>query len=199
MDAWDKALFRSINASADAPATIITLAVVIAQWAIFAVPLLLTILWLWGGRDNRPGVLRAFCGSEVALAFNQVINVLWYHPRPFAVPVGRTLIDHVNDSSFPSDHVTFMTTVGLGLLLWTARTAGWGLVLLLSVCVAWARLYLGVHFPIDMAGALGVAGAGVLTVAPFRQWVSITALPRFLEPLYRRVFAPALRRGWVQP
>jgi undecaprenyl-diphosphatase len=92
-----------------------------APGAIFVAPLLLAGLWLWGERASGTGLLLAFCGAELALVFNQAISLLWYHPRPFAVPIGRTLVEHVADSSFHSDHLTFLVAIGLGLLAWTKQ------------------------------------------------------------------------------
>lgn len=196
---WNEAVFLVINAPATPAPWLMTLATGIAQWAIYLVPILLAGLWLWGDRSNRTGLLLAFCGAELALAFNQLMTLLWYHPRPFAVPIGHTLVEHVADSSFPSDHVTFLVAVGIGLLVWTqARSAGL-MVLALAVPVAWARLFLGVHFPLDMLGAIPVACTGILLVAPFRSVVQRTIVPRLAEPLYRRVFSSLITSGWVQP
>jgi hypothetical protein len=35
-------------------------------------------LWLWGHRQSRAGLLLAFFGAELALAFNQITALLWY-------------------------------------------------------------------------------------------------------------------------
>lgn len=156
------------------------------------------VLWLWGNPANRTGLLLAFCGAEIALAFNQIIALLWYHPRPFAVSAGHTLVEHVADSSFPSDHVTFIAAIGMGLLAWTHTRWAGSLVLVAAVPVAWSRLFLGVHFPLDMLGAIPVAAAGVLAVAPFRRWTGGKAMPKVVEPIYRRLFALPIGRGWVR-
>ncbi|MEX8493621.1 phosphatase PAP2 family protein [Sphaerotilus sp.] len=61
---------------------------------------------------------------------------------------------HAPDASFPSDHGTVFSAVSLCLLL--AGEWVWGLaVLMVGMGVAWARVYLGVHFPLDMLGAVG--------------------------------------------
>lgn len=199
MEAWNRAAFLALNAPEHPSPGLVALAMALAQWAIFVVPALFAALWLWGGRGGRSGLLLAVCGAEVALGFNQVAALLWYHPRPFAVPIGRTLVEHAADSSFPSDHVTFLVAAGLGLLAWTHHRWAGFLTLALSVPVAWSRLFLGVHFPLDMLGAIPVACAGLLVVAPLRSWADRTLVPRWIEPLYRRVFSIPIHRGWVQP
>lgn len=199
MEAWNRAVFLALNAPEHPAPGMVALAMALAQWAILLVPPLLAALWLWGDRDGRTGSLLAFCGAEVALGFNQIAALLWYHPRPFAVPIGRTLVEHAADSSFPSDHVTFLVATGLGLLAWTRHRWAGFLVLVLAVPVAWSRLFLGVHFPLDMIGAVPVACMGLLVVMPFRAWADRRLTPGWIEPLYRRVFSIPIDRGWVRP
>jgi len=88
---------------------------------------------------------------------------------------------------------------GLGLLVWTHHRCAGLITLALALPVAWSRLFLGVHFPLDMIGAIPVACTGLLVVKPFRAWVDRTLTPCWIEPLYRRVFSIPIHRGWVQP
>ncbi|MCW6512646.1 hypothetical protein [Lichenifustis flavocetrariae] len=116
METWNRAVFLALNTPEHPNSGVVLLAIAIAQGAIFLVPPLLASLWLWGGRGDRSGLLLAFCGAEAALGFNKLAAAVWYHPRPFAVPIGRTLVEHVADSSFPSAPLTFLVAV----LVWTA-------------------------------------------------------------------------------
>lgn len=199
MESWNRALFLALNAPEHPNAVVVGAAIAIAQWAIFLVPPLFAALWLWGRAEERAGLLLAFVGAEIALGFNQIAALLWYHPRPFAVPIGRTLVAHAADSSFPSDHVTFLVAAGLGLWAWTRYRGAAAAVLLLAIPVAWARLYLGVHFPFDMLGAIAVACAGLFVVAPFSAWAKGKLMPRWVGPLYRAVFSIPIQKGWVRP
>ena len=199
MEAWNDAAFLALNAPEHPSHAVVLLAVAFAQGAVFLVPVLLAALWLWGGRASRGGLLLTCLGVALALGVSLAVGLLWYHPRPFAVPIGHDLLAHVADSSFPSDHLTLLLAVGIGLLAWTdERWAGF-LVLLVAVPVAWARIYLGVHFPADMLGAVPVAAAGILIALPFRPWVERTLVSRLVEPLYHRVFSGPIGRGWVRP
>ncbi len=199
MEAWNRAVFLALNAPEHPAPGLVLLASTIAQWAIFLVPPVLVALWLWGEWEDRSGLLLAFCGAEVALGFNQLAALIWYHPRPFAIPIGRMLVEHVADSSFPSDHVTFLLAIGVGLLAWSHHRWAGLVTSALVLPVAWSRLFLGIHFPLDMIGALPVACAGLLVVAPFRSWADRTLTHRWVEPLYRRVFSVPIQRGWVEP
>lgn len=78
--------------------------------------------------------------------------------------IGQTLIEHVQDSSFPSDHLTLIWSVAFSLLLNKQHRVIGGLLFLIGIPVAWARIYLGVHFPLDMIGAaiVGLVSAGLI-------------------------------------
>jgi undecaprenyl-diphosphatase len=174
MLALNQALFLWLNAPAEAPKPIVDFALAVAIWLVAIVPALLVALWIWGSVRNRPGLIVTALAAATALGINQLLGLLWYEPRPFMVHVGRTLMAHAPDNSFPSDHATLMLTVAFGLM--TTRAAPrWGTaVLFVGLAVAWSRLYLGVHFPIDMAAsaviAIACAFVAALLVGPAERW-----------------------------
>jgi undecaprenyl-diphosphatase len=69
---------------------------------------------------------------------------------------------------------------------------------LLGLPVAWARIYLGVHFPLDILGAAFV-GLGSARLVWRQESRLITPLMRLLLPPFRKIFATLIRRGWVKP
>ncbi|WP_290969686.1 undecaprenyl-diphosphatase [Herbaspirillum sp.] len=185
-----------INAGADTPGWQIGVATGLADYLIYLIPLCLLGAWLWGGRGQRLVLLNALAVTMIALGVNQLIGLLWTHPRPFMIGLGHTWIAHAADSSFPSDHVTVFASVGLSLLLGGMRVPGL-VTLLLGMPVAWARIFLGVHFPLDMAGAVVVAAAVCLLAAP--AWRSMGgALTDLCERLYRKLLSRPIAAGWFR-
>lgn len=190
IEAFNRALFVQINGGADAPAWLVQAAIGTADYAIDLIPLLLLGLWLRGDHARRSMAIKACLVAFLGVAANQVIGAVWSHPRPFMIGIGHAWIQHAADSSFPSDHMTVFAGSGLTLLLDGAT--GWGAAtLLMGLCVAWARVFLGVHFPLDMAGAVGVAAAAYGVVTPLWRAVgaSVTGLA---ERLYLYVLARAI-------
>lgn len=195
LEAFNQALFLIINATASTPRWQVDVAIAIANYVIYLVPLTLAVLWLVGGKHQRETAVRACCVALLALGFNQVIGLYWMHPRPAMIGLGHTFVEHVPDSSFPSDHGTVFASVALTLLL--ARVRWYGMLMLVAgIAVAWARVYIGVHFPFDMAGAVVVACVAFVVVTPL--WSSAgEAVTSGLVVVYRKVLAWPIQRGWI--
>ncbi|WP_234411403.1 phosphatase PAP2 family protein [Rhodanobacter thiooxydans] len=69
---------------------------------------------------------------------------------------------HAATGSFPSDHLTVQSVVARMLLLYR-RSRAWGIgIALLGLPMTWVRIYLGVHYPGDMPGAIAMDGLGML-------------------------------------
>ncbi|MBW4655522.1 MAG: phosphatase PAP2 family protein [Kaiparowitsia implicata GSE-PSE-MK54-09C] len=94
---------------------------------------------------------------------NRLGKGLWHRARPDLWP---SFYPHPQDFSFPSGHA--MTSMALaatlGVLLWQSRWRGLALILggLYVLTIGWTRLYLGVHYPSDIAAGWMVAIAWCL-------------------------------------
>ncbi len=197
MEALNRSLFLWLNAGDHPPQLLIDLATFVAQWLVGGLGVLLLALWLWGGRTSRAAVLVAVQTVALGMACNLVIGQFFMHPRPFMIPLGHTYLAHAPETSFPSDHAVVFFAVGLGLCLYRRALAA--VVMALGVAVGTARVYLGVHFPFDIVGSLLVAIASYWVVAALMYPAAFQAqLLTGLEVVYRRLFEPAIKRGWVQ-
>lgn len=188
MEAINRHLFLLLNAPLDPPAGLLLLSRFLADDVVVLAAALIAALWVWGRHNGRAALVGAGCALLTAALFNTAIGALWLHPRPFMAGLGHQLIPHAPDPSFLSDHATFMWTIGLSLLLrgsW--QRLGWGM-MAFGAGVAWARIYLGVHFPLDMAGALLVAATASLLVLPLRHRVD-----RMLTPAIVRLYEGTVR------
>ncbi|MDR3097200.1 MAG: phosphatase PAP2 family protein [Paraburkholderia sp.] len=197
LEALNRSLFLAINGTPATPRWLIETALVIANDLIFLVPLALVLMWLSGDARQRAIAVRMCVVTLLALGAGQVIGVLWPHPRPFVIGLGHTFFEHAPDPSFPSDHGTVCSAFVLTLLLGGMVRAG--LVALVGgVAIAWSRVFLGVHFPLDMIGALVVSCLAYAVVAPL--WNACgTAFMQFAVRLYRMLLAAPIRHGWLRP
>ncbi|KVD88675.1 phosphoesterase [Burkholderia sp. ABCPW 14] len=189
MQNFNLAVFSALNAGSAPHLAAIRFGVFAADWLVYAVPALLLLTWVMGARPTRRQAIEAGVGACAALALAQVIGHFWYSPRPFVLGIGTQLIPHAPDGSFPSDHTTFVCSVAAGLLIAsTTRAAGLALAVI-AVVVGWGRIYVGVHWPLDIAGGALVGTAGALAAHLYGR--PVTAL---LDRIGESVHAVAFTR-----
>jgi undecaprenyl-diphosphatase len=197
LESLNQSLFLLINADPATPAWQIHAAMLVANRLILLVPGVMAACWLWGGEAQRGGMLKALASIALALVASYLSGVLWPHPRPFTIGLGHAFFAHKPTSSFPSNHTIIIATFAFALIL-DRRWAGWGwLALAGAVLVGTSRVYLGVHFPLDIAGGLILAPLAAAITLPVwrRTGAPLTALA---QGTYRKVFALPIARGWIR-
>jgi len=173
-------LFELINAAPGLGPLHLAVAIAVARWLIYLVPLALAVAWVRGDTAARRELLQVLVAVGLAVAIAQVVAHVWPQPRPFALHLGTQYLDHATDPGLPSEHVTVFWALALATLR-TRRFALWGLPLLaVGLLVGWSRIYLGVHFPLDVAAALPVAWAS----SAMARAVRTPLMPAFARVLY---------------
>ena len=195
-DALNHSLFLIINADPDTPAALVDAGILIAGRVIYLLPPMLAAIWLWGNSQYRNSALKALVVTAIALGCNQLIGIYMPTQRPFELGVGYTFLAHAPTPSFPSNHLTIFFSVGLCLMRGAASRLG-VLVLISGLVVAWARVFVGIHFPLDMAGAVVVAIVVYAAVTPVWNRCGMTITTR-LERVYRRIMALPISAGWLR-
>ncbi|WP_411676548.1 undecaprenyl-diphosphatase [Caproicibacter sp.] len=123
------------------------------------------ILYLSGiinqNRKYRETAFQTVLLTAVNLIINLIIGTIIYVPRPFTEHQVHLLYPHAPDSSFPSDHATASMSIAIGLK-YGNRVLGL-LMIVLSFLVGFSRIYVGHHYPLDVAASyLIAAGSGFL-------------------------------------
>ena len=155
LEGWNIHAFNAINSLAGKNPYLDAFMIFFAQYIIFIVPIIILYLW-FAKRGDKKFSLFLFFTILVAAIISMGISAVYYHPRPFAMGLGTTLIHHSVDSSFPSDHTTVMFAFSLPFLFFKKYKSGTALVILAAL-VGYARVFCGVHFPLDIIGGFVVA------------------------------------------
>ena len=127
----------------------------------------------------------AAAATLIAVAINQPIANAVARPRPYATIRGvEVLVTRSTDYSFPSDHaITAGAAVaGLWIIAHYSSRATRAIAVVgtvLALFLAFARVYVGAHYPGDVAAGLAI-GAAISVVG----WLALKAV---LIPLVERI------------
>ena len=143
---------------------------------IMLVALAFLIPWRWHLPQRRIGAVFATAAAAIGLLVNQPLASSVDRLRPYVAhpATAHLLIARAHDPSFPSDHATGGFALACGMFLYD-RFVG-AVLLVLAAGLAFARVYVGIHYPGDvLAGAaIGVLAAMAIAIPPIRR-----ALERF--------------------
>lgn len=154
MNTWNLLLFDGMSAGFAPHPALLRIASLLAEGSTWlCAALIVGAAWMRPAVRSRVALilmvagLASFLSRELATAIGS--------PRPFMLGLSPQYIEHGARPGLPSTHASVMFTVAFMLLTdRRLRAIGWA-VLALSVLTAWSRVYVGVHFPLDVtAGAL---------------------------------------------
>src|SRR6516164_9547119 len=164
---WDVRLFRILNQVPAALASVLTpLSHLFLPVGIVAVVVLTVGYVVIRNRGVLP-VAAAAVAAGMAWALAHVAKAIADRPRPYEVIADAVLRQQpAHGTSFPSSHTAVTVAVVIALVPFLARplaVAGTGY----AVLVGWSRVYLGVHYPLDVLGGagIGLAVGGVILLA----------------------------------
>ncbi|MGE8202970.1 undecaprenyl-diphosphatase [Heyndrickxia sp. NPDC080065] len=147
-------VFRAINDLGAPNSAFNPVVIFFAEYMLYFLFLVLVFHWFTRRTKNRMMVIQAVIATVVAEVLGKIAGHFYSHNQPFAVlPHVNKLIDHAIDNSFPSDHSIVFFSICVSV--WLVRKKEWWLWLILAPCVAISRVWVGVHYPVDvLTGAL---------------------------------------------
>ena len=119
-------------------------------------------IYLYFFAKKKHEAIFAFYSVILGLLISFLVSIVYVHNRPFMDHLGTLLIHHKADTSFPSDHTTFLFAIAWSFMLFRVRF--WSLFLFLAFVGGVARVYVGVHYPFDIMGGIFIGFIGALIV-----------------------------------
>ncbi len=187
-------IFDVINRIAGEIELIDGMAIVLAEYSPYAFIAVLFYLWFSLRVDGKYSALVAGYSAIAGVLINRFITLFYFHPRPFMLEIGTQLVYHVPESSFPSDHTTFMLSIA-AMLLFLRSTRGIGrLLFLLGLLSGISRVFCGVHFPMDIFGSVLVSFIAASMIWILRK--KLRVINNFIVNVY---FSIIIRRRLYTP
>lgn len=123
-----------------------------ANELIFVTFFIVFLLIALGGPKERKAFLLIIIGLILGEIFLQLTHLIFFEPRPYVTFNLIPLIKHVPDAAFPSEHTTMMAILAFAYLFCISKFTA--LFLLFMLWVGFARIYVGVHYPLDILGGI---------------------------------------------
>ncbi|MBI4038972.1 phosphatase PAP2 family protein [Candidatus Daviesbacteria bacterium] len=158
--------FEIYNLSHKSP-LIDTLMIFITDYVIYLTILFVFILGIIGKAEDKKAFLLTVLAIPVSILVIKLIHLFILEPRPFVTFHFSPLTDQTADASFPSRHATIMAVIAF---TYTYLKSKWSLLfLLLMILVGFSRIYVGVHYPQDIAGGFAAGLISLITALELKK------------------------------
>ncbi|MDQ6873194.1 MAG: undecaprenyl-diphosphatase [Gemmatimonadota bacterium] len=176
----DYTVFRAVNGLAGQSAALDTLMIASAKYLPIVFALALVALWLSWHHRNQLAALLAGISALIALGLGQLIGKALPRPRPYLSHSVHQLIPPSLDTSFPSDHAILGFAVAV--MVWRYNRRAGAALLVLATLMAFARVFVGAHYPADV---LGGAVLGALTSVVLAALSERPPVAQLLDAIFR--------------
>lgn len=123
-----------------------------ARFIIYLTFILMFVFAFKGGVREKKALILAVLSIPILVLIIKTIHIFYFEPRPFVNFYFSPLLDAGSDASFPSRHASIMSAIAFSYLHFKSKWAP--LFLFLMMWVGISRIYVGVHYPLDILGGL---------------------------------------------
>lgn len=126
------------------------------KYLIYIMAMLVLILGFRGKIKERKALLLIIFGLPISILIIVVIHQFYFEPRPFVTFNFLPIVSEVaNSASFPSRHTTIAAVIAFAYTYFKSKWAS--LFLFLMLWVGISRIFVGVHYPLDVIGGFLVS------------------------------------------
>lgn len=140
-----------------------------AEYIIFLSLVIALILAIKAGSAEKKALLYILISIPIAILLIKLTHILIYTDRPFVTYGFVPLIPSDINASFPSRHVSALSAIVFSYFYSKSKFAAVQLVLLFWVGIA--RVYAGVHYPIDIIGGILTGLVALLLSIKFLKFI----------------------------
>ncbi len=123
-----------------------------AEFLIYLTFVLLFLFAFKGSAPERKALLLSLISMPIVVILIKLIHIFIVVPRPFVDNEILPLVNLHSDASFPSRHTSIMSAVAFSYVFTKSKWAPLFIIFMLWVGIS--RIYVGVHYPIDIVGGI---------------------------------------------
>ncbi|GAA5112636.1 undecaprenyl-diphosphate phosphatase [Orbus sasakiae] len=170
-------LFLLLNAAPDASKFTINFALFCAQYLIY-LPIIIGVYCGFKKPTTRQLLAKIALIVMATLILTVLLRAFVSSPRPFDLAIGTNYLPHTSSNSLPSKHAAFIFAITFALLSsvkqqLTKQYLAIGC-LSIALLISWARIYLGVHWPLDILAAIVISAVCAYTIDQY--WPNLKAI-----------------------
>ncbi|MEZ2719515.1 undecaprenyl-diphosphatase [Niallia circulans] len=144
--------------------------ILIAEYMVYFLAIATLLLWFSSKKKNRMMVLCAMVSFLFAEIGGKIAGLLHSNYQPFEELLNvNKLIEKAVDNSFPSDHTILFFSICLSFYLF--KRGIWLLWVILALIVGISRIWVGVHYPMDV-----FVGAFIATMSSILVYLTLPKL-----------------------
>lgn len=164
MEEFNVAIFLLINQYAGKNSLLDATLIAAAEAMPYFLILIIIYMWFDVNLKIKKSSFHAALSVLLGMFISYVTSLFYYHSRPFVDKLGTQLVEHAPDSSLPSDHTTFIFSISV-MLLFNKSTRFIGTLLCVGSFISGlSRVFVGVHYPLDILAAIMVATLSSIVV-----------------------------------
>jgi undecaprenyl-diphosphatase len=142
----------------------------IAEYTVDILAFSILIYWFTKKNNNRIMVISSCVSFVIAEIIGKILGKFHSNLQPFAVLSDvNKLIERSIDNSFPSDHTILFFSVCISF--WLFRKKHGVLWVILACFVGLSRIWVGVHYPLDV-----IVGAIIATISALTSYLIVPKL-----------------------
>lgn len=131
---------------------------------IYIIFLLILLLGIKGGTKEKKALLLIVVALPIAVLLIKFIHIFLFEPRPFVAFNFIPLVSESPESaSFPSRHATIAAVFAFAYTYFKSKW--WPIAIVLMLWIGLSRIYVGVHYPLDVVAGFSLGGVSVFITA----------------------------------
>lgn len=164
-------LFFLISGIGSNESTLNNLMIFGAEYLIYLTLVGMFIIALRGKVNDKKALLLVCLSLPIIIIIIKLIHIFYYEPRPYVSFDITPLVEHKEDASFPSRHISIMAAVSFAFMYFKSKYTP--LLLFFTLWVGFARIYVGVHYPLDIIGGIVVGIISLVAALQIRKLLKL--------------------------